>query len=138
MAERTNATEAAERRFQATFENAGVGIAILGADGTLVQVNDSLARTLGREVSEMQGHRIDEFTHPEDRALMQATWARLATGEEDGYDLEKRYLHRDGATVWGHTTVSGVREADGRLCLSDQGDPGHHRAQAVRGRCGSC
>ncbi len=115
VAERTSAIAAAERRFQATFENAGVGIGILGADGTLLQVNDSLARTLGREVSEMEGHGIDEFTHPEDRALMRAAWARLATGEEDGYDLEKRYLHKDGDTIWGHTTVSGVRDADGRL-----------------------
>ena len=39
----------------------------------------------------------------------------MKTGAADEYDLEKRYIHKDGATVWGHTTVSCVRHPDGRI-----------------------
>ena len=115
VAERTRAIEAAERRFKATFENAGVGISIVDSDGKLMRVNDSLAKMLGYALEEMEGHPLDQFTHPEDRALGEAAWDRLKTGAADEYDLEKRYIHKDGATVWGHTTVSCVRHPDGRI-----------------------
>ncbi|MCP1168438.1 MASE1 domain-containing protein [Limimaricola sp. ASW11-118] len=115
VAERTRAIEAAEQRFKATFENAGVGIGIVGGDGALVQVNDSLAQMLGRTAEEMEGHPLEVFTHPDDLAKGKAAWAQLASGQADDYDLEKRYLRKDGQTVWGHTTVSCVRRPDGRI-----------------------
>ncbi|WP_417770494.1 MASE1 domain-containing protein [Stappia sp.] len=115
VAERTRAIEAAEQRFKATFENAGVGIGIVGGDGTLLRVNDSFARMLGRDVDEMEGHGIEEFTHPEDQALIEAAWARLTTDGMDEYEQEKRYLHKGQKTVWGHTTVSCVRREDGTI-----------------------
>jgi PAS domain S-box-containing protein len=115
VAERTRAIEAAERRFKATFENAGVGISIVGADGKLLRVNDSLARMLGRDVKEMEGHGIEEFTHPDDRALIEVAWAKLTADGMDEYEQEKRYLHKAEKTVWGHTTVSCVRHEDGTI-----------------------
>lgn len=115
VVERTRAIEAAEQRFKATFENAGVGIGIVSGDGALMRVNASLAQMLGRDVDEMEGHRLDAFTHPADLAAGKAAWDRLVAGEADEYDLEKRYIHEDGRTIWGHTTVSCVRRADGRI-----------------------
>ena len=115
VAERTGAIEAAERRFKATFQNAGVGISIVGGDGVLFRVNDRLARMLGYNVNDMEGHPLDQFTHPDDLALGAAAWDRLMTGAADEYELERRYLRKDGASVWGHTTVSCVRHPDGRI-----------------------
>lgn len=113
--ERTRAIEAAERRFKATFENAGVGISIVGHDGTLLRVNDRLARMLGYDVAEMEGRPLDRFTHPDDLALGEVAWDQLETGAADEYELEKRYVRKDGDLVWGHTTVSCVRHPDGRI-----------------------
>ncbi len=115
VAERTRAIEAAERRFEATFQNAGVGISIVGGDGMLVRVNDHLAQMLGYSVDEMEGHALDLFTHPDDLALGAAAWDQLMTGADDQYELEKRYIRKDGASLWGHTTVSCVRHPDGRM-----------------------
>ncbi|MSU91017.1 PAS domain S-box protein [Rhodobacteraceae bacterium 2CG4] len=115
VAERTRAIEAAERRFKATFENAGVGISIVDGDGNLMRVNDSLAKMLGYDPDEMEGHSIDRFTHPDDRALGDAAWDRLESGAADDYELEKRYIRKDGVPVWAHTTVSCVRHPDGQI-----------------------
>ncbi|WP_334062921.1 MASE1 domain-containing protein [Limimaricola cinnabarinus] len=115
VVERTRTIAAAEQRFKATFQNAGVGIGIVGGDGRLVRVNDSLARMLGQEAEGMDGHPLDAFTHPDDLAKGRAAWARLASGQADDYDIEKRYLRKDGQAVWGHTTVSCVRRADGGI-----------------------
>ena len=100
VTERTRDIEAAERRFKATFQNAGVGISIVGGDGTLIRVNERLARMLGYTADEMEGHPLDEFTHPDDLALGAAAWDRLMAGATDEYELEKRYRHKDGTSVW--------------------------------------
>jgi PAS domain S-box-containing protein len=115
VAERTHAIEQAERRFKATFQNASVGISIVGGDGMLIRVNDCLARMLGYDVHEMEGQSLDQFTYPDDRALGAAAWDRLITGTADEYELEKRYIRKDGAPVWGHTAVSCVRHPNGRM-----------------------
>jgi len=115
VAERTTAIEAAEQRFRTTFQNAGVGISIVSGDGRLMRVNESLARMLGRDVEEMEGQPIARFTHPADMPLGQVAWDRLEAGVSDEYELEKRYIHKDGELVWGHTTVSCVRRPNGKL-----------------------
>lgn len=115
VTERTREIEAAEKRFKATFQNAGVGISIISGDGILMQANDRLARMLGYDVEEMEGKPLDQFTHPDDLASGEAAWERLKAGAADEYELEKRYISKDGTSVWGHTTVSCVRDADGQI-----------------------
>ena len=115
VTERTRAIEVAEQRFKATFQNAGVGISIVGGDSMLLRVNDRLAQMLGYEVDEMEGHPLDQFTHPDDLSPGVAAWNRLKSGAADEYELEKRYIRKDGSTMWGHTTVSCVRDPDGKI-----------------------
>ena len=115
VTERTREIELAEQRFRATFQNAGVGISIVDAGGVMMRVNESLAQMLGYAVEEMEGKSIDLFTHPEDLPLGKAAWSRLQSGADDEYDIEKRYIDKHGAALWGHTTVSCVRTADGRI-----------------------
>lgn len=113
--ERTRAIEAAEQRFKATFENAGVGMSIVSGGGFLMRVNDSLAKMLGYAVDELENQPLDRFTHPEDRASGEEALNRLRAGLAEEYDLEKRYIRKDGEHVWGHTTVSCVRHPDGQI-----------------------
>lgn len=115
VAERTREIEDAERRFRATFKNAAVGIAMVGADGRLMRVNERLARLLGYSVEEMEGASLDRITHPEDLARGNAALERLRRGEADEYELEKRYLRSDGKVIWGHTSVSCARDAGGNI-----------------------
>lgn len=115
VSERTRAIEAAERRFKATFENAAVGIAIVNADGTLLNANDGLGKMLGYDAVGLQGETLDHLTHHEDLALGNAAWEKLRSGTSDTYELDKRYVRKDGQTVWGHTSVSCVRKPNGDI-----------------------
>ena len=54
------------RRFVQGFEDAAIGMAILSRDLTLVRVNDTFCELLGRPMEDLVGHRILEFTHPDD------------------------------------------------------------------------
>ena len=60
----------------------------------------------------MQG--IASFTHPEDCELQRRPMQQLMARTISHFSLEKRYLHRDGHVVWGHTTVSVVWDAAGQ------------------------
>jgi PAS domain S-box-containing protein len=113
--ERTRDIAAAEKRFQVTFENAAVGIALLDPQGRLLRVNESLAKFLGYRVEELEGRALEDFTHPEDMPSHRRAWEQLERGVMHHYDFEKRYRRSDGETVWGHASVSCVRKADGAV-----------------------
>jgi PAS domain S-box-containing protein len=113
--DRTKDIEASRKRFEATFKNAGVGISIVSGEGALMRVNDRLAEMLGYSAEEVEGLLLDDFTHPDDIPRGRTALEALKSGAADEYDLEKRYLCKDGSLVWGHTTVSCVRDVDGEI-----------------------
>ncbi|MEZ0369285.1 MAG: ATP-binding protein, partial [Candidatus Sericytochromatia bacterium] len=54
-------------------------------------------------------------SHPEDMLLDLQHFQGLATGEIQSYEIEKRYLHRDGRIIWGLLNVSAARGPDGQV-----------------------
>src|ERR671916_1572323 len=102
-----------EERFRATFEHAAVGAAQVGIDGRWLRVNRRLCEIVGYTHEEMLGMTFADITHPEDlEADLEQTRAMLR-GESQTYTMEKRYVRKDGHTVWVNLTVSLVREASG-------------------------
>jgi diguanylate cyclase (GGDEF)-like protein/PAS domain S-box-containing protein len=108
------ATRAAEERFRATFERAAIGIAHVDMDGTLLRVNSKLCEMLGRREKSLVGRNAREFSHPEDRLLVDPLLPRLLRGEIGNISLEKRYLHRTGRPVWVRLSLALVRRRSGK------------------------
>src|SRR5512134_2712858 len=109
ISERKQAEEAlreSEARFRGTFENAAVGIANVGWDGTWLRVNQRLCDVLGYSRAELLQKKFQEMTHPEDLPFNLDRFTALMRGEIDTYHLEKRYLHRDGHAVWVDLTAA--------------------------------
>ncbi|MCB0196436.1 MAG: PAS domain S-box protein, partial [Anaerolineae bacterium] len=102
-----------EMRFRAIFEYAAVGIALIKPDNQWLRVNKKLYTMLGYSREELLTCTIDEITHPDDRTVDRDKMQKLLAGHIETYSLEKRYLHQDGSIVWGHLTVSLVRDAAG-------------------------
>jgi PAS domain S-box-containing protein len=100
-----------EERFRTIFQTAGIGMALVERDGRGVKFNPALQRMLGYTEEELLGRTFTEFTHPDDRALNWSLHRELAAGQRDKYELEKRYFCKDGRVIWGHLTVSLVRDA---------------------------
>lgn len=99
-----------ERRFQATFETAAVGIAHLSPSGKWLRFNDRVAQLLGYSREELQQLSFQEVSHPADVGPDVALAEQLLRGEIPSYQLEKRYLKKDGAAIWINLTVSLVRD----------------------------
>ena len=102
-----------EERFRSTFENAAVGIAHVGLDGAWLRVNRRLSEIVGYTRDELLARTFQDITHPDDLGADLALFERLLAGEIGHYQMEKRYVHRDGRAVWINLTVSVARDADG-------------------------
>lgn len=111
--QRARALEEAERKFEATFANAAVGIAHVSLDGTWLHLNDAFCRLLGYPHHELIQLRFQDVTHPDDLKADLDNIARLLAGEVDGYAMEKRYVRKSGRVVWVELSVSMVRDTSG-------------------------
>lgn len=106
---------ASEQRFRLAFENAPIGMALTDPVGRFVRVNSAYCRMIGYEERELLGNTFSLFTHPEELEMDRGYLERMTRGEIATFQREKRYLHKDGHTVWGLVSVSAVRDVDGRL-----------------------
>jgi PAS domain S-box-containing protein len=104
-----------EARFRATFENAAVGFALVGPDGSILRVNNSLARMLGYSAEELKTKSFRDITHPDDLEANVSELNKTLNGEADNYFIEKRYVRKDGGIVWANLTVGCVRKVDGKV-----------------------
>ena len=111
------ALRASEQRFRITFNQAAVGLAHVAVNGRFLLVNKKLCDILGYSEDELLQKTVWEISHPEDRDATTPARSRLLAGNIDTFSLEKRYLRKDGSTVWVNLTVSQVRDERGApLC----------------------
>lgn len=105
-----------EQRFRAIFENAAIGIARVSLTGQFLQINEVYCKIVGYSREEMLSQQFNsqQITFPEDRETNMAMVKRLLNGESSSYTLEKRYIHKDGSTVWVNLSVSLLRDAIGK------------------------
>jgi PAS domain S-box-containing protein len=104
-----------EARFRATFENAAVGVALVGSDGSILRANNSFARMLGYSLEELRTRTFQDLTHPGDLATNLSVFNRALVGEAESYCIEKRYIRKDGGIVWANLTVGCARKRDGAV-----------------------
>ena len=96
-----------------TFEQAAVGIAHVGTDGSWLHVNDRLCQIVGYERRALLKLTFQDITHPDDLGSDLDFVPRVLSGELRTHSIEKRYVRRDGSLVWVNLTVSLVRDASG-------------------------
>jgi PAS domain S-box-containing protein len=92
-----------------------VGVAVVAMDHTLQWVNDAFARIVGYLPADLSGRTFESITHADDLDLDQHLADRLFKGKIDKYEMEKRYIHRNGEAVPIHLSVVLVRDRFGSI-----------------------
>jgi PAS domain S-box-containing protein len=82
-------------------------------DGRWLKVPPTLCELLGYTEEELLGRRFDELTHPEDIEINSSRRLQLLRDEIKSFDLEQRYVRKDGGIVWVYINVSVVLDANG-------------------------
>lgn len=94
-----------EQRFRSIFLNAITGMATLSADGRFLQVNPAFCKMLQCSETELVGKFTYDFTHPSDIALTRRLFSEAAAGQRQAVDYEKRFLCKNGDTLWAHVST---------------------------------
>lgn len=102
-----------EERFSKAFNESPIGMAIVAPDGRWLQVNHALCEIVGYSKAELETMTFQAITHPDDLESDLHHVRQVLSGALRTYQLEKRYIHKDGSVIWIVLNVSLVRNADG-------------------------
>lgn len=104
-----------QKAFQENFRNAAIGMAIIGVNGEWREVNDKLCSILGYTAEELSAKTFQDLTHPEDLDKDLGLLEQLVKGSIQNYQIEKRYIHKDGSIVKALLGAAAVREDHGEV-----------------------
>lgn len=99
--------------FEGAFRHAAIGMALVGTDGRWLRVNDSVCEIVGYSKEELLAIDFQSITHPDDLNTDLKHLKKLLRGKSSNYRMTKRYIHKNGSTVWVLLAVSLVRASDG-------------------------
>lgn len=104
-----------EERFRETFNQMAVGIAHTAPppDRRYLLINQKFCDMLGYSADELKQMSGLQLTHPDDVNSDHELEERLIRGEISTYVWPKRYIRKDGKTIWASRTISLVRGRDG-------------------------
>jgi PAS domain S-box-containing protein len=102
-----------EERFRLTIDNAPIGMALVALDGRFIRVNQVLGEITGYGVDELTGMTFPQVTHPEDVSIDLEQLRALRAGRIPRYQLEKRYIRKDGSIVHVMLSRSVLRDPQG-------------------------
>jgi PAS domain S-box-containing protein len=106
-----------EARLRATVEQATAGVARCDMDGRIVFANRTLRKMLGYTESELIGKSVADVTYPDDLEKTMSLFQRMIKLGKS-FDVEKRYLRKDGSVLWAAVSASAVREPNGKALSS--------------------
>jgi diguanylate cyclase (GGDEF)-like protein/PAS domain S-box-containing protein len=113
----SKALQETQEHFRNAFDHAAIGMALVSTQGSWLRVNRSMCEILGYSEKELLRSNFQSITHEDDVRNDLANLYRLLQGETLTCQVEKRYLHKLGQTVWALNSVSLVRDS--------QDNPGH-------------
>ncbi|HBZ05864.1 MAG TPA: sensor domain-containing diguanylate cyclase, partial [Massilia sp.] len=106
---------ASEAAFRSIFDLASIGMALVAPDGGWINVNRAMCEIVGYTEDELRQLTFQDITHPDDLDSDLELAACLRTGARERYQLDKRYVRKDGSVVWANLNVSCKRDAAGEV-----------------------
>ena len=97
--EAEEALKKSEEQFRLTFEMAPIGMAISTLEGKFQKVNQALCDALGYSSAELLELSFVEISHPEDWEIHRNLERKLIQSEETSFQLEKRFIAKNGRIV---------------------------------------
>ena len=103
-----------ELKSRIIFENSTAGVALVGLDSKYLMVNPAFCEIHGYSAEELLKMNFFQVTHPDDIELSRKTAEEVARGGSKSTRFFKRYIHKDGHTIWAEVSSALVHGMDGQ------------------------
>jgi PAS domain S-box-containing protein len=113
IANRTAALEASEQSFRQIFEEAPIGMAVVGLDEGFNRVNTTLCQMVGYSENELTQRTTVDITFADDIPQGKQNAEELLTGGPRS-SVERRYIRKNGEVLWITRTACLMRDVDGQ------------------------
>lgn len=123
-----------EQAFRLAFDHAGIPMAVLSLStdetGRYLRVNTAFCDLVGYTQQELRTVSTGDITHPDDRSVDLANMRKAMTTAQRVFEVEKRYQHSGGGSVWVAVTTSIIEDATGNpaFAISQVQDISQRRA----------
>ena len=104
--------EESEERFRSAFEFAAVGMALVSDTGRWLKVNKAICDCVGYSEQELLQIDFQTITHPDDLAQDLNYVQEMLDGKRQTYQMEKRYIHKNGDIIWALLSVSIIKNLE--------------------------
>lgn len=109
------ALRSSEQRWRGVFDNSKVGVALQDSSLRYIEANAAFEQMTGYPLEKLRGKSCLEITYSEDRDRYKAVIDDLLNGKLDHFEIEKRYVRKDGQLVWARLDGSLVDPGGSKL-----------------------
>lgn len=107
LAESEQYLRQSHQRIQRLLETANIGTALMDfKEGRILETDAILQQMLGYTDEELRNQSFSAITYPDDNQPNIVLYQELIGGIRDHYQMEKRYIRKDGSVMWGNLTVT--------------------------------
>jgi two-component system sensor kinase FixL len=106
-----------EELLRQTIRHAPIGMATVDLEGRILTINEAFSSMVGYAERELVHKPVNSITHPDDVELADRFLRRLREGKIDHYNMQKRYIRKDGSTVEAMLHASAAHDSTGKPLL---------------------
>lgn len=104
-----------ENQFNIALDNSNLGLIIISNTGKIVGANKFINRTLGYNNKELSKMRYTDLSHPHDKDISIKLFKEIISGKRNSYQVEKRYIAKNGKIVWGKVSVTAIKDENKKI-----------------------
>lgn len=97
------------------FDKSPIGVEIVDNNFKIIEVNEMFSNMVKYPKEELIGKTFMEITHPDDINMDVELATKMLHKEIPEYRIEKRYITKDGKTIWALLNVKAIWSPDGEL-----------------------
>jgi len=102
-----------ETTFDAAFDYAAIGMALISVDGTWLRINNYLSALTGYSSNELLYTDVHGISMPEEAEKLLTLLSQLRKGKLSSFQLEQRFIHKSGKFVWVDCSMSLAKDESG-------------------------
>jgi PAS domain S-box-containing protein len=100
------ALQKSEERWRSVFENSAIGVALTDLNGRFLATNHVYQTIVSYTEEELRALSFLDITHEDYREANWALITELLEGKRRQFQVEKKYLRKDGSSIWVRNNVS--------------------------------